>query len=242
MSDTEKKEVIQFAVEKVKNRVPVIIGTGSNCTSGAIELTKYAENAGADGVLVVTPFYNKTTNQGLIAHYMAIANSTCLPIIMYNVPSRTGVNITPQICLELSKLDNIVAIKEASGNLSQVAEISALCGENLHIYSGNDDQVLPVLSLGGKGVISVISNIVPKKFTKMVHSYFNRDFENACRIQLESNALIKALFCEVNPIPIKSALNMMGYQFGLPRLPLVEMSYDNKIILKKAMQNYGIIA
>lgn len=240
MTETERKETMKFAIERVAKRVPVILGTGSNCTSAAIELTKYAETIDADGVLVVTPYYNKTTENGLIKHYEAIANSTNLPIIVYSVPSRTGVNVTPKTCLELSKIENIVAIKEASGNLSQIAEIAALCGDNLHIYSGNDDQVLPVLSLGGKGVISVISNIAPRKFTNMIHNYFNGNIEEATKVQIESIELIKALFCEVNPIPVKAALNIMGYNYGTPRLPLVGMSSGNKEALKKAMKNYGI--
>ena len=241
MTDTERKETMKFAVDRVAKRVPVILGTGSNCTKNAIELTKYAELIGADGALVVTPFYNKTTQDGLIKHYEAIASSTTLPIIVYSVPSRTGVNITPNTCLELSKIPNIVGIKEASGNLSQVAEIAALCGDNLHIYSGNDDQVLPTLSLGGKGVISVISNIAPKKFTTMVHDFFNGDIEKATKVQLESIELINALFIEVNPIPVKSALNMLGYNFGIPRLPLVELSNKNKLILENALKNYGLL-
>ena len=241
MTDTERKETMKFAVDRVAKRVPVILGTGSNRTKNAIELTKYAELIGADGALVVTPFYNKTTQDGLIKHYEAIASSTTLPIIVYSVPSRTGVNVTPNTCLELSKIPNIVGIKEASGNLSQVAEIAALCGDNLHIYSGNDDQVLPTLSLGGKGVISVISNIAPKKFTTMVHDFFNGDIEKATKVQLESIELINALFIEVNPIPVKSALNMIGYNFGIPRLPLVELSNKNKLILENALKNYGLL-
>ena len=164
-----------------------------------------------------------------------------MPIIVYSVPSRTGVNVTPKTCLELSKIENIVAIKEASGNLSQIAEIAALCGDNLHIYSGNDDQVLPVLSLGGKGVISVISNIAPKKFTDMIHNYLNGNLDAATKVQLESIELIKALFCEVNPIPVKAALNIMGYDYGTPRLPLIEMSSTNKEVLEKAMKDYGLL-
>lgn len=241
MTDTERKETMKFAVDRVAKRVPVILGTGSNCTKNAIELTKYAELIGADGALVVTPFYNKTTQDGLIKHYEAIASSTTLPIIVYSVPSRTGVNVTPNTCLELSKIPNIVGIKEASGNLSQVAEIAALCGDNLHIYSGNDDQVLPTLSLGGKGVISVISNIAPKKFTTMVHDFFNGDIEKATKVQLESIELINALFIEVNPVPVKAALNMLGYNFGIPRLPLVELSNKNKLILENALKNYGLL-
>lgn len=241
MTDTERKETMKFAIDRVSKRVPVILGTGSNCTASAIALTKYAESIGADGVLVVTPYYNKTTQDGLIKHFEAIANSTNLPIIVYSVPSRTGVNITPKTCLELSKIENIVAIKEASGNLSQVAEISALCGDNLHIYSGNDDQVLPTLSVGGKGVISVISNVAPKKFTTMVHDFFDGNIKDATKVQLESIELINALFCEVNPIPVKAALNMMGYEYGTPRLPLVELSNANKVVLENAMKNYGLI-
>lgn len=241
MTDTERKETMKFAVDRVAKRVPVILGTGSNCTKNAIDLTKYAELIGADGALVVTPFYNKTTQDGLIKHYEAIASSTTLPIIVYSVPSRTGVNVTPNTCLELSKIPNIVGIKEASGNLSQVAEIAALCGDNLHIYSGNDDQVLPTLSLGGKGVISVISNIAPKKFTTMVHDFFNGDIEKATKVQLESIELINALFIEVNPVPVKAALNMLGYNFGIPRLPLVELSDKNKLILENALKNYGLL-
>lgn len=240
MTDAERKETMKFAINKVAKRVPVILGTGSNCTSSAIELTKYAETIGADGVLVVTPYYNKTTPLGLIKHYEAIAKSTSLPIIVYSVPSRTGVNVSAKTCLELSKIENIVAIKEASGNMSQVAEISSLCGDNLHIYSGNDDQVLPTLALGGKGVISVISNIAPKKFSCMVHNFFNGNIHEATKVQLESIELINALFSEVNPIPVKAALNILGYNFGTPRLPLVEMSNENKTILEKAMNNYGI--
>lgn len=241
MTDTERKETFAFAVRKVAKRVPVIIGTGSNCTRTAIELTKYAESVGADGALVVTPYYNKATQNGLIEHYKAIASNTNLPIIMYSVPSRTGVNILPKTCLELSKIPNIVAIKEASGNLSQVAEIASLCGDNLTIYSGNDDQILPVLSLGGKGVISVLSNVAPKRASKMVHDYLNGNFEDAKKAQLEAIGLINALFCEVNPIPVKEALNLLGYCFGTPRLPLTPLSTENKVLLENEMKQYGLI-
>lgn len=241
MTDEERKETFKFAVEKVAGRVPVIIGTGSNCTRTAIELTKYAESIGADGALVVTPYYNKATQGGLIEHYKAIASNTSLPIIVYSVPSRTGVNVLPSTCLELSKIPNIVAIKEASGNLSQVAEIAALCGDNLTIYSGNDDQILPVLSVGGKGVISVLSNVAPKKASKMVHDYLSGNFEDAKKAQLESISLINALFCEVNPIPVKAALNMLGYNFGTPRLPLTPLSEKNMAVLENEMKQYGLI-
>lgn len=241
MTDSERKETFAFAVKKVAGRVPVIIGTGSNCTRTAIELTKYAESVGANGALVVTPYYNKATQSGLIEHYKAIASNTNLPIIMYSVPSRTGVNILPKTCLELSKIPNIVAIKEASGNLSQVAEIASLCGDNLTIYSGNDDQILPVLSVGGKGVISVLSNVAPKKASKMVHDYLNGNFEEAKKAQLEAIGLINALFCEVNPIPVKEALNILGYSFGVPRLPLTTLSAEHKVLLENEMKKYGLI-
>jgi len=241
MSDTEKKKTIEFAVKTVAGRIPVIAGTGGNNTKAVIELTKYAESVGVDGVLIVTPYYNKTTQTGLIAHYKAICNNTKLPVILYNVPSRTGVNISPETCLELSKIDNIVAIKEASGNLSQIAKIASLCGDNLHIYSGNDDQVLPILSLGGLGVISVLSNIAPKKFSDMHKDFFNGNITSATKTQLESIELIDALFSEVNPIPVKTALNLLGYNFGKPRLPLVELSDKNKQSLIEAMKNYGLL-
>lgn len=241
MSLDEKKQTIKFAVDIVNKRIPVIAGTGGNNTNSVIELSKYAESVGVDGLLIVTPYYNKTTQKGLVEHYKAIANSTNLPIILYNVPSRTGLNVTPETCLELSKIENIVAIKEASGNLSQVAKIASLCKDNLHIYSGNDDQVLPVLSLGGLGVISVVSNIAPKKFSSMLDFFFNGKIDEAIKIQLSSISLIDALFSEVNPIPVKAALNIMGYNFGIPRLPLVELSNDAKIKLEKAMKDYGIV-
>lgn len=239
MSEAERKETIKFVVDTVNKRIPVIAGTGSNNTSSAIEMTKYAESVGVDGVLIVTPYYNKTTQKGLIEHYKVIANNTSLPIIMYSVPSRTGVNILPETCLELSKIDNIVAIKEASGNISQVAKIASLCGDNLAIYSGNDDQIVPVLSVGGIGVISVLSNIEPKFTHQMVYDYFNGDIKEATRKQLASLNLIENLFSEVNPIPVKAGLNIIGYDYGIPRLPLIEMSEDKKENLKKAIKEFG---
>lgn len=235
MTKEEKIATIKCAIEVSKKRVPIIAGTGANNTLAAIEMTKIAEDLGVDGALVVTPYYNKTTQAGLIAHYSAIANSTKLPIILYSVPSRTGLNILPSTCLELSKIPNIVAIKEASGNLSQVAEIASLCGDSLTIYSGNDDQILPILSLGGKGVISVLSNIKPKFTHDMVMNFINGNLEAAKESQLKAIPLIKALFCEVNPIPVKAALNMVGYNFGTPRLPLIEMSEKGKEQLSKAL-------
>lgn len=240
MSLEERKAAIQFVTRIVDKRIPVIAGTGANCTKSAIEMTIFAESVGVDAVLVVTPYYNKTTQAGLIAHFTAIANSTSLPIIMYNVPSRTGLNILPSTCLELSKIENIVAIKEASGNLSQVAEIAALCRDNLHIYSGNDDQILPILSLGGLGVISVLSNIVPDVVHKMTEDFFNGNIMDATKAQLDTLELTNSLFCEVNPIPVKAALNMIGYNVGEPRLPLVEMSTSGKERLRKALTNFGL--
>ena len=239
MSNTEKEDLIKFTVDIVDKRIPVIAGTGGNNTANVIELSKYAETVGADGLLVVTPYYNKTTQQGLVSHYTAIANSVSLPIILYNVPSRTGLNITPETYLELSKIENIVAVKEASGNISQVAKIAELCGDNLNIYSGNDDQVLPILSLGGLGVISVLSNIYPKYVHNMVINYLSGKHEEALKAQLNSLSLINALFSEVNPIPIKEALNILGFNFGKPRLPLVEMSKTEKENLQHIIENFA---
>lgn len=240
MTTEEKKETIKFAIDVANKRVPIIAGTGGNCTKSAIEMSKYAEEVGADGVLIVTPYYNKTTQAGLIAHYKAIAEAINIPIILYNVPSRTGLNITPATCLELSKIENIVAIKEASGNISQVAEIANLCKDNLAIYSGNDDQVLPILSLGGLGVISVLSNIIPKDVHNMVKYFFNGNIQEATELQLKTLNLTSALFCEVNPIPVKAACNMIGFNVGTPRLPLIEMSDSGKERLRKEMINYGL--
>ena len=240
MTTEEKKETIKFATQVAAKRIPIIAGTGGNCTKSAIEMSKYAESVGADAVLVVTPYYNKTTQAGLIAHYKAIAESINIPVVLYNVPSRTGLNITPATCLELSKIDNIVAIKEASGNISQVAEIANLCKDNLAIYSGNDDQVLPILSLGGLGVISVLSNIIPKDVHNMVENFFNGNVKEATKLQLDTLNLTSSLFCEVNPIPVKAACNMIGFNVGNPRLPLIKMSEAGKERLKKEMINYGI--
>lgn len=238
MTEQERKDTIKYVVDKVNNRIPVIAGTGSNNTKSAIEMTKYAESIGVDGALVVTPYYNKTTQKGLIEHYKAIANSTSLPIIVYSVPSRTGVNVLPETCLELSKIDNIVAIKEASGNISQVAKIASLCGDNLNIYSGNDDQIIPVLSVGGIGVISVLSNIYPKYTHEMVYDYLNGNTKEATKKQLACLDLVDNLFSEVNPIPVKAALNIVGFDYGIPRLPLVEMSSEKQVLLKKAIENF----
>jgi len=239
MTEQERKDTIKFVVDKVAGRIPVIAGTGSNNTASAIEMTKYVESIGVDGALVVTPYYNKTTQKGLIEHYKAIASNTKLPIIVYSVPSRTGVNVLPETCLELSKIENIVAIKEASGNISQVAKIASLCGENLNIYSGNDDQIVPVLSVGGIGVISVLSNIYPKYTHEMVYDYLNGNTAEATRKQLACLNVVDNLFSEVNPIPVKAALNMVGYDYGIPRLPLIEMSEDKKKKLKEALDGFS---
>lgn len=241
MTKEERKEIIKYTVDVVGGRTKVIAGTGSNNTKEIIEMSKYAESAGVDGVLVVTPYYNKTTQSGLVKHYTEIANAITIPVILYNVPSRTGVNILPETCLELSKIENIVAIKEASGNISQVAKIASLCQDNLTIYSGNDDQIIPVLSLGGKGVISVLSNVMPKYAHEMVRKYLDGQVAEACKMQLDVIDLIDSLFSEVNPIPVKYVLNLMGYNYGKPRLPLIELSDENKEKMKKVMKKHGLI-
>ncbi len=233
MTKVEKVQAIKCALSTSKKRVPVIVGTGSNNTLATIEMSILAEELGADGLLIVTPYYNKTTQNGLIEHYKAIANSVNIPIILYNVPSRTGMNILPETCFELSKIDNIVGIKEASGNISQVAKIAQLCGNDFSIYSGNDDQILPILSLGGKGVISVLSNIKPKLTCKIVNSFFENNTATSRNEQLNALPLINALFAETNPIPIKYAINCIGYDFGTPRLPLVECSSNLKSTIEK---------
>ena len=241
MTTEERKETIKFAINTIAKRTKVIVGTGSNNTKTAIEMSKFAAEAGADGILVVTPYYNKTTQQGLIAHYTEIAKSVSLPIIMYSVPGRTGVNILPETCKELSKIENIVAIKEASGNISQVAKIASLCQEDLAIYSGNDDQIIPVLSLGGKGVISVLSNVMPKYTHDMTKKYLEGNVEQATKMQLDVIDLIDALFIEVNPIPVKYSLNLMGFNFGKPRLPLIELSDKNKKLMEDVMKKHQLI-
>lgn len=241
MTDEEHKEAIRYTVEKVAKRVPVIAGTGSNETAYAIQLSKYAEEVGADGLLLVTPYYNKATQKGLIAHYTAIADAVNIPIILYNVPSRTGVTIQPSTFVELAKHPNIVAVKEASGNLSAVAKIRHVCGDNLAIYSGNDDQIVPILSLGGSGVISVLSNVAPKETHDICQLYFDGKVKEAADKQIEMIDLIDALFCEVNPIPVKVAMRMKGYAAGPLRLPLCEMEPAHEEQLRKAMQAHGLI-
>lgn len=236
LTKEEKTELIKCAIDTCKDKIPVIVGTGSNNTKSAIEQSILAEQLGADGLLVVTPYYNKCTQEGLIQYYSSIANSVKIPIIMYNVPSRTGVNIEPLTCFELSKINNIVAIKEASGNLSQIAKIASLCKDNLQIYSGNDDQTLPILSLGGIGVISVLSNIYPKVVHDLCYNFFEQNYDVAKQIQLNNLSLINTLFEEVNPIPIKSALNLLGFDVGLPRVPLTPASLNLRKKLKLLLQ------
>ena len=235
MTEEERLKTIECAVKVSNGRVPIIAGTGSNNTKAVIEMNQKVEKLGVDGVLIVTPYYNKTTKEGLVRHYTEIASKTNLPIILYNVPSRTGVNITPEVAFELSKIETIVAIKEASGDLSQVAKLANLCKENLNIYSGNDDQILPILSLGGIGVISVLSNVRPKYTHDMCYNFFEGKIKEATKMQIEAIPLINALFSEVNPIPVKEALNIIGYNYGEPRLPLIPMSKEKREILKKCL-------
>lgn len=240
MTVEEHKAAIKFAVNTVKGQIPVIAGTGSNNTAHAIEMSKYAESIGVDGLLVVTPYYNKTTQKGLVEHYNAIADNVSIPIIVYNVPGRTGVNVLPKTLLELSKHKNICAVKEASGNISQVAEIARLCHEDFYMYSGNDDMVVPLLSLGGKGVISVVANILPRDTHMMVQEYLDGNIEESRKIQLKMKGLIDALFIETNPIPIKTAMNLLGMNVGKLRLPLTEMEESNKQLLIKEITDYGL--
>lgn len=245
LTHEEHLECIKFAVERTNKRVPVVAGTGSNCTETAVYLSTEAEKYGADGLLVVTPYYNKATQNGLVKHFTTIANSVNIPIILYNVPGRTGCNILPATAVKIAKeAKNVVAIKEATGNMSQVAELAALVKKNnleFDIYSGNDDQIVPVLSLGGKGVISVLSNVAPKQTHDIVASYLAGDVKKSLEMQLEALSLINSLFIEVNPIPVKAALNIMGYEVGSLRAPLSEMEPQNQEKLKEAMKAYGLI-
>lgn len=240
MPDAEHCEVIRFTVEKVAGRMPVIAGTGSNDTAHCVELSKEAEKLGADGLLLVTPYYNKATQKGLVKHYEMVANAVTLPIILYNVPSRTGVNILPETCLELSKIEHITAIKEASGNVVQAMEIKRLCGDAMDIYSGNDDLTVPLLAVGSKGVISVAANIVPREMHDMVAWYLAGETQKSLDLQLKLLPLIDALFAEVNPIPVKTAMNLMGMQVGGLRMPLCEMGDKGLQVLKQAMADYGL--
>ena len=240
LTDEEHRECIKFAVDRVAGRVPVIAGTGSNDTDYAIDLTRYACEVGADAVLLVTPYYNKATQKGLIKSFEVVADAASKPCILYNVPSRTGCNIMPATMAALADHPNIVAVKEASGNLSQIAEIAALTRGKLDIYSGNDDQILPVLSLGGKGVISVLSNILPKETSMICKNYFNGNTAEATKMQLDYLALVNALFCEVNPIPVKAATAAMGYGKNFLRLPLTAMEEANEKKLLSLMREAGI--
>lgn len=242
LSDEEHLECIRFACEVINKRIPVIAGTGSNCTQSAIELSKEAEKSGVDGLLLVTPYYNKATQNGLKAHYNAIAKEVNVPIILYNVPSRTGTKLAPQTVVDLChEVPNIVGVKDATGDISEVAELMSLAKGTVDVYSGNDDQIVPVLSLGGKGVISVLSNILPEKTHDMVASYLAGDVKKSCEMQLKYFDLVKALFCEVNPIPVKKALNLMGMNVGSLRLPLTEMEETNAKRLEDEMRKAGVI-
>lgn len=241
LTDDEQIEVVKFTVDVVKKRVPVIAGAGSNHTEHGINLCKRSEKAGVDALLIVTPYYNKTTQKGILKYYQDMAGSVNIPTIAYSVCSRTGLNIEPKTVKEIAKIENVVAIKEASGNLSQVAEIASLCNGEIDIFSGNDDQILPILSLGGKGVISVLANIAPKDTHDMIFEFFNGNVKKACDMQLKAIDVIKALFCEVNPIPVKAALNLMGFNTKYYRAPLLTMEEKNLNKLKDCMKNYGLI-
>ena len=242
LTHEEHLEMIRFCVETVKGRVPVVAGTGSNCTETAVYLSKEAQKYGADALLLVTPYYNKATQNGLYAHYKKVADSVELPIILYNVPSRTGCNILPQTAVRLcTEVENIVGIKEASGNISQIAKLQSLADGKVDVYSGNDDQIVPILSLGGKGVISVLSNVAPRQTHDICQKFFEGDVEGSMKEQLRAINLCDALFCEVNPIPVKAALNLMGKEVGPARMPLSEMEPQNVERLRKVMEEYGIL-
>lgn len=240
MSDEEHKAAIKFVIDTVNKRIPVIAGTGSNETAYALELTKYAKDAGADAALVVTPYYNKATQKGLVKHYTLLAD-VGLPIILYSVPSRTGTSFKTETYKELSKHPNIVAVKEANGDLSSILRTRYACGDDLHIYSGNDDQIVPILSLGGQGVISVMSNVAPKATHDICKLYFEGKTEEAAKLQIEYSDLIDALFCEVNPIPVKTAMRLIGYNVGPLRLPLTDPEEANLEKIKTALKNHNII-
>ncbi len=241
LTDEEHIECIRYCVKRVNKRIPVIAGTGSNDTAYAIQLSKEAEAAGADALLVVTPYYNKTSQRGLVAHFTAIADAVNIPMILYNVPSRTGVNIAVETYKTLSKHKNIVAAKEASGNLSAVAKIIAACGDDLDVYSGNDDQIVPIMALGGKGVISVLSNVLPKETHEMAQLCLENNVAEAAKLQIKYLELINALFCDVNPIPVKEAMNLMGKNVGSCRLPLYGMEQEKIDKLASALKNAGLI-
>ena len=243
LTHAEHIKEIQFVCEVVAGRIPVIAGTGSNCTATAVYLSQCAQEAGADGLLLVSPYYNKTTQKGLKVHFTEIAQAVKLPILLYNVPSRTGVNIAPETIVSLCRdVENIVGVKEASGNFSAIAKIASLSNGWVDIYSGNDDQTVPMMALGAKGVISVLSNIAPRQVHEMCAAYLSGDTEKASRMQIEAIPLIEALFCEVNPIPVKEAMNLMGKEVGPLRRPLVEMEPDNRERLRREMVSYGLLA
>lgn len=242
LSHEEHLAVIKFCVEKVAGRIPVIAGTGSNCTETAIYLSQEAEKYGVDGLLVVTPYYNKATQKGLYEHFKLVADSVKVPIILYNIPGRTGVGMKPETIVSLcNDVENIVGVKEASGNFSHIVELMAQAKGSVDVYSGNDDQIVPLLSLGGKGVISVLSNVAPQETHDICQKFFDGDLQGSLEIQLKAQNLISALFCEVNPIPVKKALNLMGMEFGPMRRPLTEMEPENAARLEKEMRNFGIL-
>ncbi|NRT76645.1 4-hydroxy-tetrahydrodipicolinate synthase [Clostridium beijerinckii] len=241
MTEKEKKDAIKFTVDVINKRIPVIAGTGSNNTAAAISMSKYAESVGVDGLLVITPYYNKTTQNGLIKHFKAINDEVDTPIVLYNVPSRTGVNIAPKTLAKLAELSNVVAIKEASGNISQILQMKALCRDSIDIYSGNDDQIVSIMSIGGIGVISVLANIIPSKVHEIAEKCLANKFKEALDIQLDTLSLANTLFLETNPIPVKTAMNLMGLDVGPLRLPLCEMDNNNEEILKAALLDYKLI-
>ena len=241
MTEEEHSKVIEFTVKKVAGRIPVVAGTGSNNTEIALKHSLEAERLGVDGLLIVTPYYNKTSQQGLIEHYIYIADRVHTPIILYNVPSRTGVNIKPETYKILSRHENIVAAKEASGDISAVAKIRALCGDDLALYSGNDDQIVPMLSLGGLGVISVFSNICPKECHTMIKEFFRGNTELSSKMQIKYLELMNAMFCDVNPVPVKEALNIMGFKCGECRMPLYRLSDENRNKVKSALKKHSLI-
>ena len=241
LTHEEHLEVIRYCVEAVAGRVPVVAGTGSNCTETAVYLSREAEKSGADALLLVSPYYNKATQNGLYAHYKAVADSVELPILLYNVPSRTGCNILPETVVLCRDVKNIVGVKEASGNIGQIARLAALAGGDVDIYSGNDDQIVPIMSLGGKGVISVLANVAPRQTHEICQAYLDGDVKKSLQLQLDAMELCGALFCEVNPIPVKKALSLMGMGSGALRMPLSEMESANVQRLEKAMKDYGLL-
>lgn len=242
LSHEEHLECIRFAVDRVNKRIPVIAGTGSNCTETAVYLSKSARDFGADAVLLVSPYYNKATQKGLISHFSTVANAIDIPVVLYNIPGRTGCNILPETAAYLAKnVENIVAMKDATGNIGQVAQTMLACEGELDLYSGNDDQIVPLLSLGGKGVISVLSNVAPRETHDIVAKYLAGDTKESLRLQMKYLPLINALFCEVNPIPVKMAMNLMGMEVGPLRLPLTEMEEAHAAVLKAELKKVGLI-